>query len=54
MRDADRRQKQRLERPDEVLDDGPRLGTEPWREIDGVRFCHWDRWLLRLALTEPE
>jgi hypothetical protein len=35
------------------LDDGPRLGPEFWREIDGVWFCHWDRWLLRLALTEP-
>jgi hypothetical protein len=35
------------------LDDGPRVGPELWREIDGVRFCHWDRWLLRLAITEP-
>jgi hypothetical protein len=35
------------------LDDGARDGTEPWREIEGVQFCHWDRWLLRLALEEP-
>jgi hypothetical protein len=41
--------------PSEVpLDDGPREGTDPWREIDGLRFCHWDRWLLRLALEEPD
>lgn len=39
------------ERP---LDDGARDGTEVWRVVDGVEFCHWDRWLLRLALTEPE
>lgn len=37
------------ERP---LDDGVRSGTEVWREVDGVTFCHWDRWLLRLALDE--
>jgi hypothetical protein len=36
------------------LDDGAREGTDPWREIDGVRFCHWDRWLLRLALDEAD
>ncbi len=36
------------------LDDGAREGTDAWREIGGVRFCHWDRWLLRLALNEPE
>ena len=35
------------------LDDGQRNGTEHWRDLDGVGFCHWDRWLLRLALTEP-
>src|SRR5438105_4805847 len=23
-----------------------------WRTIDGVVFCHWDRWLLRLALAD--
>jgi hypothetical protein len=41
--------------PTEVpLDDGAREGTDAWREIEGVRFCHWDRWLLRLALDEPE
>jgi len=35
-------------------DDGPREGTDAWREVGGVEFCHWDRWLLRLALDEPE
>lgn len=39
---------------DVPLDDGPRDGSEPWRAIDGVQFCHWDRWLLRLAATEPQ
>ncbi|XXX81447.1 hypothetical protein WMF30_22070 [Sorangium sp. So ce134] len=44
----------RLPRPTErPLDDGMRYGPERWREIDGVAFCHWDRWLLRLALAEP-
>ncbi|WP_437320778.1 hypothetical protein [Sorangium sp. So ce385] len=44
----------RLPRPTErPLDDGVRYGPETWREIDGVAFCHWDRWLLRLALAEP-
>ncbi|AUX31970.1 uncharacterized protein SOCE836_041060 [Sorangium cellulosum] len=44
----------RLPRPAErPLDDGVRYGPEAWREIDGVAFCHWDRWLLRLALAEP-
>lgn len=37
------------ERP---LDDGMRYGPETWREIDGIAFCHWDRWLLKLAITE--
>ncbi|MBP6832643.1 MAG: hypothetical protein KA978_17790 [Deltaproteobacteria bacterium] len=37
------------ERP---LDDGVRYGQEAWREVDGVTFCHWDRWILRLALDE--
>lgn len=36
-----------------TLDDGRRSGTEHWRDVGGVRFCHWDRWLLRLALDEP-
>jgi hypothetical protein len=45
-----RRPPRPTERP---LDDGVRYGTETWREIDGVAFCHWDRWLLRLALAEP-
>ncbi|MGK3994394.1 hypothetical protein [Sorangium sp. So ce1024] len=41
-------------RPEErPLDDGVRYGPEVWREIEGVAFCHWDRWLLRLALAEP-
>jgi hypothetical protein len=41
--------------PGEVpLDDGPREGTHAWREVEGVEFCHWDRWLLRLSLDEPE
>ena len=41
--------------PTEVpLDEGRREGTDAWREVDGVQFCHWDRWLLRLALDEPE
>src|SRR5690606_15114589 len=35
------------------LDDDRRSGTEHWRDVGGVRFCHWDRWLLRLALDEP-
>lgn len=35
------------------LDDGARNGTERWRDVAGVSFCHWDRWLLRLALDEP-
>ncbi len=36
------------------LDDGARNGTEHWRDLGGVSFCHWDRWLLRLALDEPD
>jgi hypothetical protein len=36
------------------LDDRARDGTEPWRKVADVQFCHWDRWLLRLALSEPE
>ena len=36
------------------LDDGTRNGTETWREVDGIVFCHWDRWLLRLSLEEPD
>lgn len=30
------------------------FGPEPWREIGGVTFVYWDRWLLRLALDEPD
>lgn len=45
----------RVKRPAEVpLDDGMRNGTEVWREVDGIVFCHWDRWLLRLSLEESE
>jgi len=41
--------------PSEVpLDGGTRNGTESWRDVDGIAFCHWDRWLLRLSLEEPE
>lgn len=48
-----RERKRGPRRPEDVpLDDGRRDGTEPWREIGGVQFCHWDRWLLRLAITE--
>ncbi len=36
------------------LDDGSREGTDAWRTINGVSFCHWDRWLARLALEEPK
>jgi len=53
-----RTQRQRQPRvipPDEVpLDQGARDGTDEWKQVDGVLFCHWDRWLLRLALDEPE
>jgi len=45
----------RVKLPSEIpLDDGTRNGTEAWREIDGIAFCHWDRWLLRASLEEPE
>lgn len=37
------------ERP---LDEGVIEGPERWRTAAGVDFCHWDRWLLRLALAE--
>ncbi|MFO0618504.1 MAG: hypothetical protein U0414_38280 [Polyangiaceae bacterium] len=41
-------------KPEDIpLDDGPREGTNAWRDVDGVHFCHWDRWLLRLAIAEP-
>jgi len=33
------------------LDDGARNGTEHWRDVAGVSFCHWARWLLRLAVA---
>ena len=45
----------RVRLPAEIpLDDGMRNGTESWRDLDGIAFCHWDRWLLRLSLEEPE
>jgi len=31
-----------------------RLGPKLWTTVDGVQFCHWDRWLLRLAVEEPD
>ena len=30
------------------------FGPEPWRDTAGVTFVYWDRWLLRLALDEPD
>lgn len=27
-------------------------GPERWKTIQGVVFCHWDRWLLRIAVSE--
>lgn len=36
------------------LDVGTVRGPEVWRVVDGVEFSHWDRWLLRLSITEPE
>ena len=30
----------------------PIYGPEPWRELRGVTFTHWDRWLLRVAVLE--
>jgi hypothetical protein len=50
-----RRREPRPKLPTEVpLDDGAREGTDRWRELAGVQFCHWDRWLLRLAVDEPD
>lgn len=51
-----KRQRQpRVIPPDEVpLDQGASDGTDEWKQVDGVPFHHWDRWLLRLALDEPE
>jgi hypothetical protein len=51
-----KRQRQpRVTPPDEVpLDQGAREGTDEWRDVAGVQFCHWDRWLTRLALDESE
>jgi hypothetical protein len=47
------RRSARTVRPeDRPLDPGVIDGPEVWREVDGVTFCHWDRWLLRLALDE--
>lgn len=30
------------------------FGPEPWKEIEGVAFIYWDRWLLRLAVEERD
>ncbi len=50
-----RRRAPRVKLPSETpLDDGTRNGTESWRVVDGIEFCHWDRWLLRLSLEEPD
>lgn len=35
------------------LDVGTVWGPEIWRVFQGLEFSHWDRWLLRLAITEP-
>ena len=49
------RREPRPQRPTEVpLDEGTRDGTEPWRDVNGIQFYDWDRWLLRLALDEPK
>ncbi len=40
--------------PDPPLDAGAVRGTDPWQVVDDVHFCHWDRWLLRLALEESD
>jgi len=29
------------------------FGPETWREVRGVAFTYWDRWLLRLAADDP-
>jgi len=29
------------------------FGPETWREVRGVPFTYWDRWLLRLAADDP-
>jgi hypothetical protein len=39
--------------PNKALDVGTMWGPEIWRVIREVEFSHWDRWLLRLATTEP-
>ncbi len=55
MGKTQRQRQPRVIPPDEVpLDQGARDGTDEWKQVDGVLFCHWDRWLLRLALDEPE
>lgn len=30
------------------------FGPEPWKEVQGVTFLYWDRWLLRLAVEEQD
>lgn len=37
-----------------ALDVGTVRGPEIWRVVDGVEFSHWDRWLLRLSIAEPD
>ena len=37
-----------------ALDAGTVRGPEIWRVVDGVEFSHWDRWLLRLSIAEPD
>lgn len=58
MSEHPRQKRRRAPRPklpsETPLDERPRDGTEAWREVDGIAFCHWDRWLLRLSLEEPE
>lgn len=30
------------------------FGPEPWKDVHGVTFLYWDRWLLRLAVEERD
>ena len=39
--------------PKKPLDAGSINGPEIWRTVEGVAFCHWDRWLMRLVLDQP-
>ena len=40
--------------PNKALDVGTVWGPEIWRVVREVEFSHWDRWLLKLATTEPK